>query len=342
MMPTDQVLAPVRVQLQIAQNFMYPAGQPAIDQAKLGWALTLVAALVVIIISGLVLAAVFRNRNGSTPDNHRTVDDARDGSSQSPRAKAAGMSAIYVGLGITAVILVGTLASTIAVLARTNRSTGAAAVTIHVIAHQWWWEARYDDGIPSHSFVTANELHIPVGKVVRLTLESPDVIHSFWIPELAGKTDAIPGQKNVAWFQATRTGEFHGQCAEYCGLQHAHMASVVIADSESTYDQWAVAQAHSAAPPIDSVSRLGAQVFVRSCGACHAVRGTNALGVLGPDLTHLATRQSIGAGVLHNTPENLRAWVRNAQALKPGVQMPTMDLPPQELTAVVRYLASLR
>jgi cytochrome c1 len=116
----------------------------------------------------------------------------------------------------------------------------------------------------------------------------------------------------------------------------------VIADSESTYDQWAVAQAHSAAPPIDSVSRLGAQVFVRSCGACHAVRGTNALGVLGPDLTHLATRQSIGAGVLHNTPENLRAWVRNAQALKPGVQMPTMDLPPQELTAVVRYLASLR
>ncbi|MEP6778585.1 MAG: cytochrome c oxidase subunit II [Gemmatimonadaceae bacterium] len=340
-MPIEQVVAALTSPLLRSQGFMYPAGQPATDQAKLGWALTVVASLVVIIISALLLVAVFRKRNGTTPVGQRTVDDARD-DVMPTRQQATGMSAIYVGVAITTVVLVATFASTVAALVRTNRGVGAAAITIHVIAHQWWWEARYDDGNPSHNFVTANELHIPVGSVVRLTLESPDVIHSFWIPELAGKTDAIPGQQNVAWFQATRTGEFRGQCAEYCGLQHAHMASVVFADSASIYEQWAMAQRHLANTPTDSTARIGQQVFLRSCGACHAVRGTDALGVLGPDLTHLASRNSIGAGVRPNTTENLRAWIRDAQAIKPGVQMPPMILPSGDMSAVVHYLESLR
>ena len=247
-----------------------------------------------------------------------------------------------MGIGITMVILVATFTATANVLSHTTRAPELATVNIHVTAHQWWWEARYDDGNPAHSFVTANELHVPVNGIVRLTLESPDVIHSFWIPELAGKTDAIPGQQNVAWFQAKRTGVFRGQCAEYCGLQHAHMGSIVIADRASIYEEWARAQRDVALAPSDSITRVGQQVFLRSCAACHSVRGSDALGILGPDLTHLASRTSIGAGLLPNTRSNLAAWVKNAQALKPGVQMPPMMLPANELDAVVRYLESLR
>ncbi len=326
----------------LLQSFMTPAGQPAIDQATLGWALTVVAILVVIVVALLLLAGVFRKRSESTASGRRTVDDARTDGTPLDRGIASGMRPMYVGMAITTVILAATFAATAVAVARTNRANGSANVTIHVIAHQWWWEARYDDGIPAHSFVTANELHIPVNGVIRLTLSSPDVIHSFWIPELAGKTDAIPGQRNVAWFQAKRVGRYWGQCAEYCGLQHAHMGSLVIADSAPAYAQWVAAQTNAAAPPTDSITQLGARVFVRSCGACHAVRGTEGLGVIGPDLTHVASRGTIGAGLLPNTHENLMQWVLNAQALKPGVQMPPMPLPANELQAVVRYLESLR
>ncbi|MEO7997888.1 MAG: cytochrome c oxidase subunit II [Gemmatimonadaceae bacterium] len=332
----------LRVPSLQTQHFMTPAGAPAIDQATLGWALAVAASVVVVVVALLLVTAIFRTRDPATRARQPTVDDAPEHGTPVIRGQASGMRAMYVGLAITTLILAMTFAATAVAIARTNRTTGNPAVTIHIIAHQWWWEARYDDGVPAHTFTTANELHIPLNEVVRLTIESPDVIHSFWIPELAGKTDAIPGQENVAWFQAKRTGEFRGQCAEYCGVQHAHMGSVVIADSAPAYQQWATAQRSAARAVTDSLAQLGQRLFVRTCGACHAVNGTDALGVVGPDLTHVATRATIGAGLVRNTHANLLVWVRNAQLLKPGVQMPPMLMPTDELNAVVTYLESLR
>ena len=341
-MATEPSSASMQAMRFQAQHFMYPAGQPAMDQASLGRALTLVACIVVVIVSVLLLVAIFRERRAETPAHQRTIDDASADGTRVNRGVASGMPSMYVGVAITTIILIGTFTATAVAIARTNRATGNPAVTIHVIAHQWWWEARYDDGNPAHAFSTANELHIPLNGVVRLTLSSPDVIHSFWIPELAGKTDAIPGQQNIAWFQAKRTGKFRGQCAEYCGLQHAHMGSIVIVDSAPSYQRWANTQRNAATMPRDSITELGQRVFVRTCGACHSIRGSDALGMVGPDLTHVAARTTIGAGLMPNTHANLLAWIRNAPLLKPGVQMPPMILPTAELSAVVAYLESLR
>jgi cytochrome c oxidase subunit 2 len=176
---------------------------------------------------------------------------------------------------------------------------------------------------------------------VRLELSSPDVIHSFWIPELAGKTDLIPGQRNEAWLEASHVGVYHGQCAEYCGLQHAHMGSIVVADTPDDFARWAAGQRASAPAAADSTARVGEFVFVRSCGACHSVRGTDALGRVGPDLTHLASRSTIAAGLLPNTEGNLIAWINNAQTLKPGAKMPSLALDGRDLVAVVTYLRTL-
>ena len=242
----------------------------------------------------------------------------------------------------------------------------------------WWWEAQYHDAQPEHAFFTANELHIPVGEPVRVRLRTADVIHSFWIPELAGKTDLIPGQRNETWIQADRPGRYRGQCAEYCGMEHAKMALYVVADPPAEFTRWVAAQRQPApalvpaaiaspatalaSPPVgeampatapqpagaaatvggDTLARAGQAVFVASCGACHAVRGSDALGRVGPDLTHVASRATIGGGILPNTPGNLAGWVANAQGIKPGSRMPTLPLPPGDLLAVVHYLATLR
>jgi cytochrome c oxidase subunit 2 len=214
---------------------------------------------------------------------------------------------------------------------------GEPGVTIEVVGHDWWWEARYPGGA-----VTANEIHIPVGEPVQLELTSDDVIHSFWVPQLQAKTDLISGQTNEMWIQADEAGTFRGQCAEFCALQHANMIFYVIAEPRSEFDDWLANEASDAPGPVGSAAARGEDVFLSSdCAGCHAIRGTDADATVGPDLTHLAARKTIGAGVLDNTRDNLAQWILDPQGVKPGVTMPPTELSADELDALLDYLEEL-
>jgi cytochrome c oxidase subunit 2 len=216
------------------------------------------------------------------------------------------------------------------------------ALEVTVIGHQFWWEYRY----PALGIVTANELHVPVSDRSRprptfLTLMSADTDHSFWIPQLAGKTDLIPNRINRMWFDPQRTGLFLGQCAQYCGTQHGKMLQRVLVDSPEDFDAWVKAQQQPAVQ--DGEALAGRRVFeTTACINCHTVRGTVANGQFGPDLTHLLSRATIASGAAENTPDNLRLWLRNPDAIKPGSLMPAMQLSDADLDALARYMQSLR
>jgi cytochrome c oxidase subunit 2 len=217
------------------------------------------------------------------------------------------------------------------------------AITIEVTAHQWWWEARYPDPAASNIFTTANEIHIPVGVPVTFDLKAADVIHSFWVPNLMGKKDLIPGKNNVIWLQADKPGVYRGQCAEYCGLQHAHMAFWIVAQPPGEFDEWRRHQAGSSLPPATDAARRGQQVFLSSaCVMCHAINGTPAGSNIGPNLTHLASRSMIAAETRPNTHENLAQWVLDSQSIKPGNKMPQNNLSQDDLNALLEYLQSLK
>jgi cytochrome c oxidase subunit 2 len=219
----------------------------------------------------------------------------------------------------------------------------AATAGIRLIGHQWWWEVRYDGATPSDMFTTANELHIPVGTPIRLSLESADVIHSFWVPSLAGKQDLIPGHNNSIELLAQKGGAYRGQCAEFCGLQHAHMGLLIVAEPSDTFEKWQTAQRAAAAAPQESDRVKGAQVFVsKPCALCHTIRGTSAGGTVGPDLTHLGSRAYIGADVLPLTSGSLATWIADPHGVKPGVNMPPVHLGADELNAVTAYLIGLK
>jgi cytochrome c oxidase subunit 2 len=318
-----------------APTFMRTAGAPGGSQATLGWELTIVAMVTVIIISIILIAALWRRRPPAETD-------AAGGKGSARWHVESGVNWIYIGLAITVVILIASFGATVATINASTRAPRTPPITLDVTAHQWWWEVSIDDSVPSHSFTTANEIHIPVGVPVLLRVRSSDVIHSFWVPELGGKIDVIPGQVNESWIRADRAGTFRGQCAEYCGLQHAHMAFTVIAEPLAEYQAWADAQrAEAPTPAANTPSALGEDVFTRSCGGCHAVRGSGALGRIGPDLTHVAGRMTIAAGLVDNTPTTLTEWIRNPQAMKPGVLMPAMDLRQADVANVVAYLETL-
>jgi cytochrome c oxidase subunit 2 len=217
------------------------------------------------------------------------------------------------------------------------------AIPIRVVGHQWWWEIEYGAQTPDRLFTTANEVHVPVGKPVTLTLETRDVIHSFWVPSLNGKMDLINNQENTLHFTAERAGMYRGQCAEFCGLQHAHMAALVIAAAAPEYEAWQAKQLEPAATPQTDEQRMGEVVFrARGCALCHTIRGTLAGGRLGPDLTHLASRNSLAAGTLPMTTAALGAWLSDPQHVKPGNYMPAARIDGAELIAVVSYLSNLK
>jgi cytochrome c oxidase subunit 2 len=217
------------------------------------------------------------------------------------------------------------------------------AVDIELVGHQWWWEARYRDADPAREFTTANELTIPVGRPVLVTLRADDVIHSLWVPNLAGKKDLIPGRTATLRLRADRAGTYRGQCAEFCGLEHALMALLVHAVPSADYEAWAANQRKPAREPADAAARRGRDVLLgASCARCHAVQGTAAQGRMGPDLTHLASRRTIGAGMFPNNRGHLAGWIGDPQALKPGVNMPANRLPPDDLQALLAYLETLR
>jgi cytochrome c oxidase subunit 2 len=284
----------------------------------------------VLVVCVAIVAGVLRRRDDSPASPER-------------REIRSGLTWIYAGLGMTIVVLLVTFAGTMVTLDAASRPRVAPSLTLDVIGHQWWWEVRYRDAThPDLGFTTANEVHLPVGEPVRVRLQSADVIHSFWIPQLAGKMDLIPGQVNETWLQATKPGVSHGMCGEYCGLQHAEMAFAVTAESPERFARWAADQRAPALPPASAEARVGRVVFARSCGACHAVAGTEALGHVGPDLTHLASRTSIGAGALANTPANLSRWIIDAPRVKEGSRMPAIPLDTAQLASVVAYLETLR
>jgi cytochrome c oxidase subunit 2 len=235
-----------------------------------------------------------------------------------------------VPAAIVAVYFAASLAAVSALAAPT-----VSALHVDVIGHQWWWEFRYD------GVATANELHIPVGERVELRLLSADVIHSFWVPDLQGKTDVLPGQANTMWLEATRAGRFDGVCAEFCGVQHAWMRLVVVAEPRSDFDRWRAAQATPRRASAGAQAE-GERIFVTHvCAGCHTIRGTAATATVAPDLTHLASRSMLGAGVLPNKADTLRAWLADPSHYKPGVLMPNAGLSDAELDALVTYLGSL-
>jgi len=216
------------------------------------------------------------------------------------------------------------------------------ALELTVVGHQWWWEIRY----PKLGIVTANEIHVPVSDAANpaptfITLESVDVAHSFWVPQLAGKMDVIPNKTNRVWIEPQQVGTYVGQCAEYCGLQHALMLLVVVVHPKDEFRKWVAAQ--QAAPAEVPTAREGRELFASlACINCHSVRGTPGNGVFGPDLTHLMSRSTLGAGAASNTPANLRAWVKDPRALKAGALMPGMKLDDAQLDQLLAYLVTLR
>ena len=211
--------------------------------------------------------------------------------------------------------------------------------TIVIVAHQWWWEIHY----PSLAITTANEIHLPVGPAVLAHVESADVIHDLWIPQVGRKIDMVPGQPNDLWLQAGTLGVYPGACAEYCGVEHARMLVRAIAQPQSDFDAWAKAQAQPARAPTGDAAVRGQQLFQqKTCISCHAINGTNATAQVAPDLTHLASRQTLAAGALTNTPENLAAWLKDPQKVKPGSYMPNVQLTDDEVNALVAYMEELK
>lgn len=217
------------------------------------------------------------------------------------------------------------------------------ALEVTLTGYQWWWRAEYQDPRPDKLFETANELHLPVGRTTRLTLRSSDVIHSFWVPNLAGKMDMIPGRENRLDITPRRIGVFRAQCAEFCGFQHAHMALTVVVESPADFAAWRAAQLQPAQVPTTAQLALGRSVLEsNACAFCHKVDGTQAGGRTAPNLTHFASRPTIAAGTLPMTPENISRWVADPPGVKPGTKMPKVELSPAEHDAVVAYLGSLQ
>jgi cytochrome c oxidase subunit 2 len=252
--------------------------------------------------------------------------------------------AIGISLGISFVLLVALMYLSFGTDRALATLPGDEPLKIEVTAHRWWWEARYMDPQPARIFTTANELHIPVGRTVELTLRSDDVIHSFWVPNLAGKKDLIPGRTAMLRLRADKPGKYRGQCAEFCGVQHAKMAFVVVATEEASYASWEEQQRQSAPEPGTEEEKRGRELFVTgTCSMCHAIKGTDANGRRAPDLTHFASRETLAAGVLPNTRGHLAGWIIDPHSVKPGVNMPAhTTLSPSDLQALLAYLGTLK
>ena len=297
-----------------------PGGPLSSQIAQLFWIFVGVAAVVYLVVIGFLVAAL-RRRNEA---NMRTA-----------------VRAVSVAVGITSVILLG-LGLSDFFAQRVLAASPKDPLRVRVTAHQWWWEIEYSDGQPTRRVRTANELRIPTQRPVELELTADDVIHSFWVPSLQGKKDLLPGYTTRLDLVASRPGVYEGQCAEFCGFQHAHMSIDVIALDPEEYSRWYDAQLASAPEPSDPVALHGREVFMGStCVMCHNIQGTDASGSVGPDLTHVAGRRRLAAGTLPNTLVNLAGWIRDPQAVKPGTRMPATQLSGEDLAALTTYLSEL-
>ncbi|HET8657184.1 MAG TPA: cytochrome c oxidase subunit II [Longimicrobiaceae bacterium] len=307
-----------------------PAGPQARRIDDLTWLFTWLGAAVYVVVIGFLLYAVWRG--------HRRAENAAG-----PEVERRMRNWVVGAVGATLVILVFLLFANLTTGRAMGHFTGPDALTIRVTGHQWWWEVEYEDPVPARRVVTANEIHVPVGRRVRLQVRSADVIHSFWAPNLQGKLDLIPGYLGTTYFEADRPGVYHGRCAEFCGLQHAHMDFLVVAETPAKFRAWYEAQLHPGSVPTGTIEQKGQQVFLtRACSSCHTIRGTPAGGTVGPDLTHVGSRMSLAAVTLANTRGHLAGWVLDPQRIKPGAKMPPNPLAPDELQALLSYLESLK
>ena len=306
------------------QSALDPAGVAAQEIAALWWAMaggaTVIFALVLLLLLHAALAKGGRRRISAE------------------RLILAG------GIALPVVVLSILVPFNVRVARGVTAASSPDTLTVRVNARQWWWRVEYDDGTPAGSFETANEIYLPVGEPVEVLLTSADVIHSFWLPNLAGKLDAIPGRTNRLLIQADRAGVYRGQCAEFCGVAHTKMALYAVALPPEEFAAWMTRQRAAARPPQDELSRAGAEAFRSSgCLLCHAVRGHGAWARTGPDLTHVGSRLTIGAGLLPTTGDNVALWIARNDALKHGNRMPDFaDLPSDTLALLGAYLASLQ
>ena len=298
-----------------------PAGRP-LQSIAVG--MTLISGLGSIVTGLLLVAAIMNGRRKA-----RREGDAVEG-------HAGGLPWIWWGTGLTFPIFVAMAVWTLVTTRAVAEQTGPAPFTLEITGHRWWWEVRYRTPQPAGDLLTADDIVIPVGVPVRIKLMAGDVIHSFWVPKLAGKMDMIPGHTNATWLQADVPGTYRGQCMEFCGLEHARMAFTVRAMPREAFLRWYASNLLPAAPATAQA------LFTDRCGLCHAVRGTGAGGLVGPELTHVASRPTLAAGTLAMTPAALDHWLRDTQGVKPGAYMPQIPLTDAERRTIVSYLAGLK
>ncbi len=306
--------------------FLHSYGLAAEPVMYLGWVLAGLSVTIILIMGTLLAAAILRKRSSVDP--------------QAIGPESGGLLWIYIGTGLSTCVLFGLVIYSLTVLDAVAKPPSAPAFTITVTGYDWWWRIEYEPDISGQAFTTANEMHIPVSKPVLVKLKSADVIHAFWVPKLAGKTQMIPGLINEKWIQANTLGTYTGQCAQLCGVGHARMNLEVVAESLEDFEKWKDAQRVPAPDPASPAIELGHKLFMDRCAGCHAIRGTDAVAEHGPDLTHLNSRRML-AGTLINTRENLMDWVTGAQRIKPGARMPSIALSEAEKLALSSYLATL-
>jgi cytochrome c oxidase subunit 2 len=337
----------------VLQSALQSAGPQATHIERLWWLLFWVTTSVFVVTMAFLAFALVRSYRRARLDGPaRDGANGRDVSYEAsatfdlvdPRPAQPILNvAVSLAVGATVVILFALLVATVFTGRAIASPRSDAAVVIDLVGHQWWWEAEYEAEIPSQRFRTANELHIPVGRPIVFKVTSHDVIHSFWVPNLHGKRDLIPGYTTAIWLQADKPGVYRGQCAEFCGYQHAHMSLFITAESDAAFEAWASNQRKEAPEPTSEEQRRGRETFLRStCTQCHTIRGTIAGATLGPDLTHLATRGSIAAGTLPNDRGHLAGWVLDSQSTKPGNRMPPNSIPGEDFQALLTYLESLK
>ena len=319
------------------QNSINPAGPQAQKISSLWWLMFYVCSAVFVSVMISLFVAIAKRTSSPHLSTQPLLNPVLVGES---RRRNAVISAVVLTLVIMFVFLIVSFSVGHSLTAELSSKN---ALTIEVTGHQWWWEARYLDPSASNIFVTANEIHIPVGVPITFSLRSTDVVHSFWVPNLMGKKDLIPGKINTIWLQADKPGVYRGQCAEYCGLQHAHMALWIVAEPPEPFNAWRQNAAKTSVSPMTDSQKRGQQVFLRSaCVMCHAINGTPAGSNIGPNLTHIGGRNTIAAGTLSNTREHLARWIINSQYIKPGNKMPENNLSQADLEPLLDYLQSLK
>jgi cytochrome c oxidase subunit 2 len=311
------------------QSVMEPHGAAAFSLKQLIILIVAICSLVWTLVMVALIAALWRGRRAEQRPAHVSRDTRMRNS-------------VVAATALTVMVISGFTAASFFTTRSLNVS-GHDDLTIRVRGSQWWWNVEYLDPSPDKRFQTANEIHIPVGRNTRFQLEGDDVIHSFWVPSLAGKQDLIPGRPNELTVRADHIGVYRGQCAEFCGMQHAHMAFLVIAESQEQFDKWADGQRKPARAASDQEIATGRDAFLaKPCAACHTIRGTAAAGTTGPDLTHIGSRRYIAAGLFETTRGSLAAWIADPQTLKPGNNMPDVPLTGDELRSISAYMASLK